>query len=123
MELGRRLLQLWLVGASLWIVGWSAVIYNAYQEPYDLWLLLDPEDDRYRQCWPKGPDRYEAPTQTTARIRRVAMCYRALNRISQTTSRLTVLKQGAVTILAGPALVLAASALLAWLAGVKRSKP
>ena len=133
MRLGRTLLRLWLVGTSLWIIGCSVVIYNAYRGPYDLWLFLDPADAQYRPCWPKtagpepagaapparrdvelNPDQlwYEAPWQHTARIRRVATCYRALNRIHQTTTRLDVLKQGVVTIVAVPALVLAAGALL-----------
>jgi hypothetical protein len=109
---GRKLFRLWLVGTSLWIIGCSVVIYNAYQEPYDIWLFLDPEDEQYRECWPKAAPTDSSLAQHAARVHRVATCYRVLNRMRQTTTRFDVLKQGIVTIVAVPALVLAAGSLL-----------
>jgi hypothetical protein len=111
-KFGRKLFRLWLVGTSLWIIGCSFVIYNAYQEPYDIWLFLDPEDEQYRQCWPQTAPTESSVAQHAARVQRVATCYRVLNRIRQTTTRFDVLKQGIVTIVAVPALVLGAGSLL-----------
>jgi hypothetical protein len=128
----RTLCRLCIVGTSLWIISYSVVIYNAYREPYDLWLILDPADVKYSECWPKvprthsiarqpasrdvelDPDQlwYEAPWEGAARIRRVATCYRAINRSHHTTTGLDVLKQGGLTMIAVPVLVLGAGWLL-----------
>jgi len=116
-KFGHTLCRLWIVGTSLWIITYSVVIYNAYREPYDLWLILDPADVKYSECWPitEQPIRrdveltdqiwFEKPSQHAARIQRVAACYRAINRIHQTTTRFDVLKQGGLTIVAVPVLV------------------
>jgi len=131
-DLRRRLYWLWLGGTLLWVIGFVGVIYNAYQEPYDLWLFVDQADTRYDHCWPKrsppesvaarrdvqiNPDQYwyEAPWPgpepswvTASRIRRVATCVRTFKRIHQTTNRIDVLAQGIVTLVAMPALVFVA---------------
>jgi hypothetical protein len=124
-KFGRTLCRLWIVGTSLWIIGYTVVIYNAYQDPYDLWLILDPTDERYSECWPEAPRSaptsqrassrnlelnldqlwLQEPWQIAARIRRVATCYRVINRIHHTTSRFDVLKQGGLTMVAVPMLV------------------
>ena len=114
----HTLCRLWFIGTALWITGCSIVTYRAYQEPYDLWLVLDPAHVQYKTCWPSPqttttlmpttmtPGRhdveFEAPWQGAARIRRVATCYRAINRLQQTTSRTDVLKHGVVTMAVVP---------------------
>jgi hypothetical protein len=120
-RLKRTLFQLWLVGTSLWVVACSVVIYDAYQEPYDLWLIVDPEDDRYHQCWPKpAPAADSSVAVRSAHIQRVATCYRGLNRMRQTITRFDVLKQGIVTIGAVPVLVLEAGLLFLSFTGYPR---
>ena len=39
----RTLCRLWIAGTSLWIVSYSVVIYHAYREPHDLWLIRRAE--------------------------------------------------------------------------------
>jgi hypothetical protein len=131
-NLRRRLRWLWLSGTLLWVIGFAGVIYDAYQEPHDLWLFLDQADARYDHCWPKAsapesitarrdvelnPNQYwyEAPWHgpepswvTASRIRRVATCVRTFKRLHQTTNRTDVLVQGIVTMVGVPALVFAA---------------
>jgi hypothetical protein len=122
---GRTLCRLWVVGTLLWIASCSVVIYQAYREPHDLWLILDPADVDYAECWlnvSRQPARRNvglsaeqpgsaAPGEEAARIRRVAACYRAINQIDQTTTRRNVLTQGALTTIAVPLLVF----VLGWL--------
>ena len=127
----RALFWLWIAGTSLWIVTCSVVINQAYHEPYDLWLILDPADVKYSECWPKTSrtdaiapppasravgsslDRpsFETPRQQAARIRQVADCYRAINRVHQRTTPSDVLRQAGLTMVAVPVLVF----LMGWL--------
>ena len=103
----RTFCWLWIAGTSLWIVICSVVIYHGYHEPYDLWLMLDPADVKYSECWPKTsrtdskaqqparrnvgllPDQtwFETRRQEAERIRQVAACYREINRVDQSTTR------------------------------------
>ena len=55
LKFGRTLCRLWIVGTSLWIISCSVLVYNAYRDPYDLWLILDPADAKYSECWPEVP--------------------------------------------------------------------
>jgi hypothetical protein len=109
---GRTLRRLWVAAASLWIGCFSVVLYQAYREPYDLWLMLDPTDAKYKECWVNAPltasiaqqpagrnlgsghDQlsFETPQQEAARIRQVAYCYRSINRIRQMITWHGVLK-------------------------------
>ena len=113
----RTFFWLWIAGTSLWIVICSVVIYHAYHEPYDLWLMLDPADVKYSECWPKTsrtdsiaqqparrnigllPDQpwFETRRQEAERLRQVAACYREINRVHQSTTRYGVLKQGVLS--------------------------
>jgi hypothetical protein len=117
--------RLWIAATALWIVTCSVVIYQAYREPYDLWLILDAADVKYSECWAKTsrtdptsqqptrrniglfPDQpwYETRRQEAERLRQVAACYRQINRIHQSTTRYDVLKQGVLTMVAVPLLV------------------
>jgi hypothetical protein len=42
------------------------MIYHAYHGPYDLWLMLDPADVNYSECWAKT-SRTESIAQQPAR--------------------------------------------------------
>jgi hypothetical protein len=115
----------WMGASSLWIVTCSVMIYHAYQGPHDLWLMLDPADVKYSECWPKTsgtdsiaqqparrnigsfPDRpwFETRRQEAERLRQVAACYREINRAHQSTTRYDVLKQGVLTMIAVPVLI------------------
>jgi hypothetical protein len=115
----------WMGASSLWIVTCSVMIYHAYQGPHDLWLMLDPADVKYSECWPKTsgtdsiaqqparrniglfPDRpwFETRRQEAGRLRQVAACYREINRAHQSTTRYDVLKQGVLTMIAVPVLI------------------
>jgi len=121
----RTFFWLWIAGTSLWIVVCSVVIYRGYHEPYDLWLMLDPADVKYSECWPKTsrtdskaqqparrnvgllPDQtwFETRRQEAERIRQVAACYREINRVDQSTTRYSFLKQGGLAMIAVPLLV------------------
>jgi len=121
----RTFCWLWIAGTSLWIVICSVVIYHGYHEPYDLWLMLDPADVKYSECWPKTsrtdskaqqparrnvgllPDQtwFETRRQEAERIRQVAACYREINRVDQSTTRYSFLKQGGLAMIAVPLLV------------------
>jgi len=121
----RTFFWLWIAGTSLWIVICSVVIYRGYREPYDLWLMLDPADVKYSECWPKTsrtdskaqqparrnvgllPDQtwFETRRQEAERIRQVAACYREINRVDQSTTRYGFLKQGGLAMIAVPLLV------------------
>jgi hypothetical protein len=120
----RTFFWLWIAGTSLWIVTCSVVIYHAYHEPYDLWLMLDPADVKYSECWAKTsrtdsiaqqparrngllPDQlwFETRRQEAERLRQVAACYREINRVHQSTTRYDILKQGVLTMIAVPMLV------------------
>src|SRR5262249_44181652 len=103
----RTFFWLWIAGTSLWIVTCSVVIYHAYHEPYDLWLMLDPADVKYSECWARTsrtdsiaqqparhnigllPDQpwFETRRQEADRLRRVAACYRQINGVHQSTTR------------------------------------
>src|SRR5215831_1057352 len=92
----RTFFWLWLAASSLWIVTCSVMIYHAYHGPYDLWLMLDPADVEYSECWAKTsrtesiaqqparrniglfPDQpwFETRQQEAERLRQVATCYR-----------------------------------------------
>jgi hypothetical protein len=121
----RTFFWLWIAGTSLWIAICSVVIYHGYYEPYDLWLVLDPADVKYSECWPKTsrtdsktqqpahrnvglfPDQtwFETRRQEVERIREVAACYREINRVDQSTTRYGFLKQGGLAMIAVPLLV------------------
>jgi hypothetical protein len=121
----RTFFWLWIAGTSLWIVMCSVVIYRAYREPYDLWLMLDRADVKYSECWQKTPridliaqqparrnfglfpDQpwFETRRQEAERLRQVAACYREINRVHQLTTRYDVLKQGGLAMIAVPLLV------------------
>ena len=119
----RTFFWLWIAGTSLWIVTCSVVIYHAYREPYDLWLMLDRGDVKYSECWPPRTDSialqparcnfglfpdqpwFETRRQEAERLRQVAACYREINRVHQLTTRYDVLKQGVLTMVAVPLLV------------------
>jgi hypothetical protein len=122
----RRSFWLLIAGTSLWITTFSVVIYHASQEPYDLWLMLDPADVKYSECWAKTsrtdpiaqqparrnnnigplPDQtsFETRRQEAERLRQVAACYREINRVHQSTTRYDVLKQGVLSMIAVPLL-------------------
>jgi hypothetical protein len=115
----------WLTASSLWIVTCSVMIYHAYHGPYDLWLMLDPADVKYSECWAETsrtesiaqqlarrniglfPDQpwFETRRQEAERLRQVAACYREINRAHQSTTRYDILKQGVLTMIAVPMLV------------------
>jgi hypothetical protein len=121
----RTFFWLWISASSLWIVTCSVVIYHAYREPYDLWLIPDPADAKYSECWAKTsrtdsiapqparrniglfPDQpwYETRRQEAERLRQVDACYREINRVPQSTNRYGVLKQGVLTMIAVPVLI------------------
>ena len=124
----RTFFWLWLAASSLWIVTCSVMIYHAYHGPYDLWLMLDPADVNYSECWAKT-SRTESIAQQPARrniglfpdqpwfeTRRqeaeVAACYREINRAHQSTTQYDILKQGVLTMIAVPMLVFFAGRLL-----------
>jgi hypothetical protein len=121
----RTFFWLWIAGTSLWIVTGSVMIYHAYHKPYDLWLMLDPADVKYSECWAKTsrtesiaqqparrniglfPDQpwFETRRQEAERLRQVAACYREINRAHQSTTRYHVLKQGVLTMIAVPVII------------------
>jgi hypothetical protein len=121
----RTFFWLWIAGTLLWTVTCSVVIYHAYGEPHDLWLMLDRADVKYSECWPKtsGPDLiaqqparrnfglfpdqpwFETRRQEAERLRQVTACYREFNRAHQLTTRYAVLKQGVLTMIGVPLLV------------------
>jgi hypothetical protein len=121
----RTFFWLWMGASSLWIVTCSVMTHHAYQGPHDLWLMLDPADVKYSECWPKTsgtdsiaqqparrniglfPDRpwFETRRQEAERLRQVAACYREINRAHQLTTRYDALKQGVLTMIAVPVLI------------------
>ncbi len=125
LKLKRTFFWVWIAGTSLWIITCSVVIYHAYRDPYDLWLMLDRADAKYSQCWSKKsnadsiipqparrnfglfPDQpwFETRQQEAERLRQVAACYRELNRVHQLTTGYDVLKQGLLAMVAVPLLV------------------
>jgi hypothetical protein len=124
LKVRRTFFWLWLAASSLWIVTCSVMIYHAYHGPYDLWLMLDPADMEYSECWAKTsrtdsiaqqpvrrniglfPEQpwFETRRQEAERLRQVAACYREINRAHQSTTRYDVLKQGVLTMIAVPLL-------------------
>jgi hypothetical protein len=121
----RRFFWLWIAGTSLWIIICSVVINHTYHERHDLWLMLDPADVKYSECWPKTyrteaiaqqparrdigllPDQpwFETRRQEAERLGQVAACYREINRIHQSTTQYDILKQGVLTMVAVPLVV------------------